>query len=48
MLGAGFERVFNRWVDAAEPRAWLATRDPAGPSGDIYAVRLDEGGTSGR
>jgi FkbM family methyltransferase len=48
VLGEGFELVFNRWVDAAELRAWLATRDPAGPSGDIYAVRLDEDGTSGR
>jgi hypothetical protein len=41
-LGEEFELVCDRWVDAAELRAWLAARDPAGPSGNIYAVRLDE------
>lgn len=47
-LGEGFELVYDRWVDAAELRAWLASRHPAGPAGDIYAVRLDEDGTPGR
>ncbi|MFL5280383.1 MAG: FkbM family methyltransferase [Rhodopila sp.] len=47
-LGEGFELVYDRWLNAAELRAWLATRDRAGPSGDIYAVRLDEDGGLGR
>ena len=47
-LGEGFELVHGRWLNAAELRAWLATRDPAGPSGDIYAVRLDEDAASGK
>jgi hypothetical protein len=47
-LGEGFELVYDRWVDAAELRAWLASRNPAGLSGDIYAVRLDKDETPGR
>jgi hypothetical protein len=48
LLGEGFELVYDRWVDAAELRAWLASRNPAGLSGDIYAVRLDKDETPGR
>lgn len=47
-LGEGFKLVYDRWVDATELRAWLASRDPASLSGDIYAVRLDKDGKSGR
>jgi hypothetical protein len=46
--GEGFELVFGRWVDAAELRAWLTSRDRAGPSGDVYAVQFDRDGTPGR
>jgi hypothetical protein len=44
----GFELVYDCWGDATELRAWLDSRDPAGPSSDIYAVRLDKDGTPGR
>ena len=44
----GFELIYDRWVDATELGAWLDSRDPAGPSGDIYAVRLDKDGAPGR
>lgn len=47
-VGERFDLVFNRWADAAELPAWPAVRDLAGPSGDIYAVRLDEDGVPGR
>ena len=47
-LGEGFKLVYDRWVGTAELRAWLASRDPAGPFGDIYAVRLEKDRTPGR
>src|SRR3954447_2135048 len=40
-LGEEPELLLDRWVDAAAIRRWLETRDPAGDSGDVYAVRPD-------
>jgi FkbM family methyltransferase len=36
-LGEGFAFELPRWIDAEAMRAWLAARDPASDSGDIYA-----------
>jgi FkbM family methyltransferase len=36
-LGESLAMEFADWVEAPAMRAWLAARDPAGDSGDVYA-----------
>ena len=38
-LGEEPDLLLDRWADGAAIRRWLETRDPAGDSGDVYAVR---------
>ena len=40
-LGEEPELLLDRWVGAISIRRWLEARDPAGDSGDVYAVRPD-------
>ncbi|MFO1074545.1 MAG: FkbM family methyltransferase [Geminicoccaceae bacterium] len=40
-LGESFRLLLPDWVPAAAMQAWLAGREPAGPSGDVYARLAD-------
>src|SRR3954449_2033107 len=43
-LGEEPELLLDRWADGAAIRRWLEARDPAGDSGDVYALRQGAAG----